>query len=60
MSDPGRAQRSLTRLLQIMRQLRDPQRGCPWDREQDFESIAPSQCDCRNESTGPPLPVFWK
>lgn len=41
MSDPGRAQRSLTRLLQIMRQLRDPQRGCPWDREQDFESIAP-------------------
>lgn len=24
-----------------MRDLRDPQRGCPWDREQDFASIAP-------------------
>jgi ATP diphosphatase len=28
-------------LLDIMRQLRDPHGGCPWDREQDFESIAP-------------------
>src|SRR5262245_41037489 len=24
-----------------MRRLRDPQGGCPWDREQDFASIAP-------------------
>lgn len=32
---------SLQRLLQIMVQLRDPQRGCPWDREQDWSSIAP-------------------
>ena len=24
-----------------MRRLRDPARGCPWDREQDFASIAP-------------------
>jgi nucleoside triphosphate diphosphatase len=29
------------RLLQIMRQLRDPQRGCPWDRAQDYASLAP-------------------
>jgi len=29
------------RLLQIMRRLRDPQTGCPWDIEQDFDSIAP-------------------
>ena len=36
-----RAQRSLARLLDIMRTLRDPGRGCPWDREQDFASIAP-------------------
>ena len=36
-----RAQRSLSRLLEIMRRLRDPQGGCPWDREQDFASIAP-------------------
>jgi ATP diphosphatase len=42
MSDAdARAQRSLSRLLQIMRRLRDPQGGCPWDREQDFASIAP-------------------
>jgi MazG family protein len=28
-------------LLDIMRRLRDPNGGCPWDREQDFTSIAP-------------------
>jgi nucleoside triphosphate diphosphatase len=33
--------RSLDRLLAIMAQLRDPEHGCPWDREQDFASIAP-------------------
>lgn len=32
---------ALERLLGIMARLRDPQRGCPWDREQDFRSIAP-------------------
>jgi len=32
---------SLHRLLHIMATLRDPARGCPWDREQDFASIAP-------------------
>jgi NTP pyrophosphatase (non-canonical NTP hydrolase)/8-oxo-dGTP pyrophosphatase MutT (NUDIX family) len=31
----------LQRLLQIMGQLRDPQDGCAWDREQTFESIVP-------------------
>ncbi|HET9694103.1 MAG TPA: nucleoside triphosphate pyrophosphohydrolase [Steroidobacteraceae bacterium] len=31
----------LERLLRIMAQLRDPQRGCPWDRQQDWASIAP-------------------
>lgn len=29
------------RLLEIMRRLRDPETGCPWDVEQDFASIAP-------------------
>jgi ATP diphosphatase len=33
--------RPIDRLLAIMAQLRDPERGCPWDREQDFASIAP-------------------
>src|ERR1700730_2649520 len=28
-------------LLAIMARLRDPARGCPWDHEQDFSSIAP-------------------
>lgn len=28
-------------LLEIMRRLRDPQHGCPWDLEQDFSTIAP-------------------
>jgi ATP diphosphatase len=36
-----KAQRSLGRLLEVMRRLRDPKGGCPWDREQDFASIAP-------------------
>jgi len=31
----------LRRLLAIMARLRDPASGCPWDREQDFASIAP-------------------
>ena len=29
------------RLLEVMRRLRDPDTGCPWDLEQDFRSIAP-------------------
>ena len=31
----------IDRLVQIMRTLRDPQRGCPWDREQTFATLAP-------------------
>ncbi len=31
----------ILRLLEIMRRLRDPETGCPWDIEQDFKSIAP-------------------
>ena len=33
--------RPIDRLLAIMARLRDPERGCPWDKEQDFASIAP-------------------
>ena len=29
------------RLLEVMARLRDPVRGCPWDREQDWASIVP-------------------
>ena len=31
----------ISRLLDIMATLRDPDTGCPWDREQDFSTIAP-------------------
>ncbi|MBT8121516.1 MAG: nucleoside triphosphate pyrophosphohydrolase [Gammaproteobacteria bacterium] len=32
---------SIDSLLGIMARLRDPQGGCPWDLQQDFQSIAP-------------------
>lgn len=42
MTDPIHATPpGLPRLLEIMRRLRDPETGCPWDIEQDFASIAP-------------------
>jgi ATP diphosphatase len=31
----------IDRLLGIMQRLRDPENGCPWDREQTFATIAP-------------------
>ncbi|HWK51910.1 MAG TPA: nucleoside triphosphate pyrophosphohydrolase [Steroidobacter sp.] len=31
----------IQRLLDIMARLRDPQRGCPWDLQQNFKTIAP-------------------
>ncbi len=31
----------MDRLREIMRRLRDPNGGCPWDLEQDFNTIAP-------------------
>ena len=38
MPDAGQG---MLRLAAIMRQLRAPEGGCPWDLEQDFDSIAP-------------------
>jgi ATP diphosphatase len=32
---------AVKRLVAIMARLRDPRAGCPWDLEQDFDSIAP-------------------
>jgi nucleoside triphosphate diphosphatase len=32
---------AIERLLEVMARLRDPERGCPWDLEQDFSTIAP-------------------
>jgi ATP diphosphatase len=33
--------RGIDRLLEVMRRLRDPEGGCPWDIEQSFATIAP-------------------
>ena len=32
---------AIVRLKTLMKKLRDPETGCPWDREQNFETIAP-------------------
>ena len=40
MSDPKPSQ-NISDLIEIMRRLRDPDGGCPWDREQTFETIVP-------------------
>ena len=41
MSTDGGPEEAIAALLQLMARLRDPQRGCPWDREQTFRTIAP-------------------
>lgn len=38
---PSSAEAELRRLLDIMAALRDPVSGCPWDKQQDFATIAP-------------------
>jgi ATP diphosphatase len=38
---PTMTDTALQRLLTIMKTLRDPQTGCPWDRKQTFATIAP-------------------
>jgi len=35
------AQRDIAALLEVMRRLRDPKSGCPWDIEQTFATIVP-------------------
>ncbi len=41
-SDPnGRTARAAEALVALMARLRDPAEGCPWDRAQTFETIAP-------------------
>jgi len=37
----AQAEAELRRLLTIMAALRDPATGCPWDKEQTFDTIAP-------------------
>ena len=37
----GPGKRGIDRLLAVMARLRDPERGCPWDLAQRFETIVP-------------------
>ena len=41
MTNPDSRRDPMARLLEIMAHLRDPQSGCPWDKEQSFRTIAP-------------------
>lgn len=40
MTEP-KPSREISALIEIMHRLRDPEGGCPWDRVQTFETIAP-------------------
>ena len=31
----------IQKLLNVMKRLRDPQKGCPWDKKQTIETIIP-------------------
>ena len=39
--DTATTQGGIQSLLDIMRQLRDPDSGCPWDLKQNFHTIVP-------------------
>ena len=41
MSGAGDPREAIAALIDLMARLRDPQSGCPWDREQTFHTIAP-------------------
>jgi ATP diphosphatase len=41
MDKPQDAEAEIRRLIAIMAALRDPATGCPWDKEQTFDTIAP-------------------
>jgi MazG family protein len=51
MTDPD-ANRDIETLLAIMRRLRDPNDGCPWDLEQSFATIAPCTIEEAYEVAG--------
>jgi MazG family protein len=49
----------ITRLLDLMRALRDPVSGCPWDVEQSFASIAPYTIEEAYEVAGAIEDADW-
>ena len=55
----GDADGAISKLLDIMRALRDPQSGCPWDREQSFATIAPYTIEEAYEVAGAIEDADW-
>ncbi len=53
---PGR---EIATLLEIMRRLRTPKTGCPWDLEQNFETIAPYTIEEAYEVAGAIADKDW-
>jgi len=51
--------RDIADLIEIMRRLRDPAGGCPWDREQTFETIAPYTIEEAYEVAGAIADKDW-
>ena len=51
--------RDIQSLLEIMRTLRDPIHGCAWDREQNFETIAPYTIEEAYEVAGAIEDANW-
>ena len=61
MSDENPNQnRNIAALLEIMRRLRDPETGCPWDVAQDFASIAPYTIEEAYEVAGAIEDQDWR
>ena len=40
-AETGMAANTMAKLIDVMSRLRDPEHGCPWDLQQNFESIVP-------------------
>jgi len=59
MTIPTTSSRNIDDLLAIMRALRDPVRGCPWDIEQNFASIAPYTIEEAYEVAGAIEDADW-
>ena len=55
----GDADCAISKLLDIMRALRDPLSGCPWDREQNFSTIAPYTIEEAYEVAGAIEEADW-
>jgi nucleoside triphosphate diphosphatase len=59
MSEP-KPSRDVAVLIEIMRRLRAPDGGCPWDREQTFQTIAPYTIEEAYEVAGAIEDADWR